>query len=134
MYDDELIDFLMGCNIQFSLLNEGDYKKYSEMNNFPFVGSRISWDSLYVHRNKSYGEVNEFIKEIKSFIQYTNNSQIVLIGYDFENGYSINFSMDNLFNILEFLKEFPGENYLISLNEKWCICLYDSLDFGFIDS
>ena len=56
-----------------------------------------------------------------------------MVGNDFEGGYLIQCSLQSIRSLLDFLAEYPGENYLIDTEEKWCICVYDYLDFGTVD-
>ncbi|EID51732.1 hypothetical protein HMPREF1324_1987 [Rothia aeria F0474] len=56
-----------------------------------------------------------------------------MVGNDFEGGYLIQCSIQSVRSLLDFLTGYPGENYLIDTEEKWCICVYDYLDFGTVD-
>jgi len=103
-----------------------------KIENYPFTGSRISWSKLKIHISKSFHELPKFINEVSNILSSLNENQsnIILIGNDFQDGYCIDFSIKNLELISHFLMEYPGENYLFGLNQEWCICIYDVLDFG----
>jgi hypothetical protein len=132
MFDDELNDFLDKNNVRFSILDKDIFNKYAKIENYPFTGSRISWSKLKIHISKSFHELPKFINEVSHILSSLNENQsnIILIGNDFQNGYYIDFSIKNLELISHFLMEYPGENYLFGLNQKWCICIYDVLNFG----
>ena len=132
MFDDELNDFLDKNNVRFSILDKDIFNKYAKIENYPFTGSRISWSKLKIHISKSFHELPKFINEVSHILSSLNENQsnIILIGNDFQNGYYIDFSIKNLELISHFLMEYPGENYLFGLNQEWCICIYDVLDFG----
>lgn len=132
MFDDELNDFLDENNVRFSILDKDIFNKYAKIENYPFTGSRISWSKLKIHISKSFHELPKFINEVSNILSSLNENQsnIILIGNDFQDGYCIDFSIKNLELISHFLMEYPGENYLFGLNQEWCICIYDVLDFG----
>ncbi|PJK11255.1 hypothetical protein CO608_02010 [Lysobacteraceae bacterium NML08-0793] len=130
MYDYELLDFFAKDKICFSEISEESYETYSDMKNFPFVGSRINWKNLENHICENFENSSKFIEKIRNFICQNNFIQLILIGYDFEKGYLLKISINDIEKIVSFLTEYPGENYLIDINEKWCICIYDYLDFG----
>ncbi|WP_125940158.1 hypothetical protein [Neisseria dumasiana] len=132
MHDSELLDFLTKNKIYFSVISEENYEVYSDMKNFPFVGSRINWKDLKNHIYENFEHTSKFIEQIKNLIYQNNFLQVILMGYDFEEGYLLKVSINDMEKIVFFLTEYPGENYLIDINEKWCICIYDYLDFGMV--
>ncbi|QEY26185.1 hypothetical protein [Neisseria zalophi] len=132
MFDDELNNFLNLNSIKFSILDKQVFNRYVKIENYPFIGSRISWSKLKIHISKPFHELEKFIDETFNIILELNKNQsdIILIGNDFKDGYNIEFSKENLELILNFLLDYPGENYLFELEQQWCICIYDVLDFG----
>ncbi|WP_434779531.1 hypothetical protein [Neisseria sp. Ec49-e6-T10] len=130
MYDLEFIEFAEREGITFSILADDEIDGYTNMEKFPFVGSRIAWSQLSLHERKNIAEVDEFYFMIQQLYPINDTQQIILFGYDFEQGYLIDFSALRL--VLKFLTDYPGENYLLGKKETWCICVYDELDFGVI--
>ena len=95
MFDDELNDFLDGNNVRFSILDKDIFNKYAKIENYPFTGSRISWSKLKIHISKSFHELPKLINEVSNILSSLNENQsnIILIGNDFQDGYCIDFSI-----------------------------------------
>lgn len=130
MYDQELTGFFKRHNIEYAPLDEESHKSYSSMKGFPFKGSRIAWSKIKNHRCRRLHETLEFVEEIEVILQPTDFCRFIVAGNDFEDGYLIQCSVQSVRSLLDFLVEYPGENYLIDAQGKWCICVYDYLDFG----
>ena len=133
MYDQELTGFFKRHNIEYARLDEESYKSYSSMRGFPFTGSRIAWSKIKNHRCRRLHETLEFVEDIEVILPAADLCRFIVVGNDFEDGYLIQRSIQSVRSLLDFLVEYPGENYLIDTQERWSICVYDYLDFGTVD-